>query len=146
MSEYIEFEINDPARFQMLQEAFQKIKTDKDRNSFEDENVYLRFFDEKAKYYFGWYSEKENKEWSEKWFSTPLENRWTNPNLERKWIFGSMIEMFKDGEYELLSCEKVSDKIGRLCYKPFSFPYGGTGCMKALIESFGFEIVEVSDE
>lgn len=145
MSEYIEFKVNNLARFQMLTKVFQKLKANKDNDLFEDDNVYLQFFDEKAKSYFGWYSEKENKEWSEKWFSTPVETRWTNPNLKRKWIFSSMIESFKDGEYELLSCEMISNETARMNYNPFAFPYGGTGCMQVLIESFGFEVTGISE-
>lgn len=62
-----------------------------------------------------------------------------------KWIFGSMIDSFKDGEYELLSCEMISDNKARLNFAVFSDPYGGTDCMKALIESFDFEITEICD-
>ncbi len=145
MSEYIEFKVYDSASFKSLQNAFQKIKADKDIDSFENEETYLKFFDEQAKLYFGWYSEKEIKDWERKWFSTPVETRWNNPSLKMKWIFGSMIECFKDGEYKLLSCEMVSEKKARLNFKPLSYPYGGTGCMQALIESFGFEIIEISD-
>ncbi|MEO6588466.1 MAG: hypothetical protein ABIP06_03970, partial [Pyrinomonadaceae bacterium] len=61
-------------------------------------------------------------------------------------IFGSMLGSFRDGDYEVLSCEITSDGIGRLYYNPPAFPYGGTGCMRALIESLGFKIVEISDE
>ncbi len=146
MSEYIEFKVNDLARFKLLLSVFQKIKADKDNDSFLDTDEYLKFFDEKAKSYFGWYSEEEIKRWSKRWFSTPIEKRWTDPNLKMKWNFGSMLACFKDGNYDLLSCEMISEEIARINYHPFAFPYGGTGCMQALIESFGFEVIEISDE
>lgn len=57
-----------------------------------------------------------------------------------------MIESFKDGEYELLSCEMISDETARINYNPFAFPYGGTDCMKALIEAFGFEVTGISED
>ena len=145
MSEYIEFKVNNSARFKLLQKVFQKIKADKDIDSFQNDEIYLQFFDEKAKSYFGWYSEEENREWSKKWFSTPLEVRWTDPDLKRKWNFNSMVESFKDAEYELLSCEMISDKNARINFNPFAFPYS-IGCLQALIESFGFEVIEISDE
>lgn len=78
MNEYIEFEVDDPARFQILKKVFQKIKSDKNNDSFEDEEIYLKLFDEKAKSYFGWYSEKEIENWKKKWFATPYENRWNS--------------------------------------------------------------------
>jgi len=142
MSEYIEFKVSDLERFELLQRAFLQIKTDKDNDSFEDETFYLQLFDEKAKSYFGWYSEQDLKDWEKRWFSTPVETRWTDPSLKTKWTFDSMLECFKNGEYQLLSCEMVSDERARLNFLSFSHPYGGTGCMQALIESFDFEITE----
>ena len=132
MNEYIEFKVNDLARFKLLQNIFQKIKADKDNDSFQEDKTYLQFFDEKAKSYFGWYSDKEIKEWSEKWFSTPVESRWTNRELKMKWIFGSMIDSFKNSEYELLSCKMISIDKARMTYKPFAFPYGGNGLYASL--------------
>ena len=146
MIECVEFKVNDLERFDLLRNIFQKIKADKDNDSFQDADAYLQFFDEKAKSYFGWYSEEEIKKWSEKWFSTSIETRWTAPSLKMKWDFSSMMESFKDGEYELLSCEMISEETARMNYDPFAFPYGGTGCMQALIESFGFEVEKISDE
>jgi hypothetical protein len=137
---YIEFIVNDLERFDLLKKVFNELKGSKETNSFNEDDYYLNFFDEKAKAYFGTYSDEENLEWSEKWFSTPVEERWNNPDLQRKWDFGSMIEAFKNGEYELLSCEMVTEDKGRINYDPWAYPFGGTGCMKALAESFGFEV------
>ncbi len=146
MVEYIEFEINDFARFRSFQKIFHKLKIDKESRSFEDWKIYLEYFDEEAKSYFGWYSEEENTDWLKKWESTPLDIRWKDKSLKRKWDFESMIASFEDGEYELVSCEKKSDKKARLFFAPYSHPYGGTGCMQALVKSFGFTIIEISDE
>jgi hypothetical protein len=139
---YIEFIVNDPARFESLQKIFNELKKSKDQISFKEDDYYLKFFDDKAKSYFGWYSEEENLEWSNRWFATPLEQRWNDPSLQRKWDFGSMIDAFKNGEYELISCKMISEDIARMKYDPWAYPYGGTGCMKALIESFGFKITK----
>jgi hypothetical protein len=144
MNEYIEFKVIDSERFKLLQNVFQKIKNDKDNDLFEDEEFYLQFFDEQAKAYFGWYTAEEIKNWERKWFSTPIEARWNEPSLKMKWDFGSMIDSFKNVEYQLLSCEMISDESARINFRAFSHPYGGAGCMHALIESFGFEITEVT--
>jgi hypothetical protein len=52
-----------------------------------------------------------------------------------------MIEAFKNGEYELISCELVSSDMAQLEYNPLAFPYGGTDPIKALVEAFGFHVV-----
>jgi hypothetical protein len=53
-----------------------------------------------------------------------------------------MSEAFKNGEYELLSCEVISPGIARLEYNPLAFPYGGTECIKVLLESFGCHVLD----
>jgi hypothetical protein len=139
---FVEFIVNDLKRFEMLRKVFNELKKSKNTDSFEEDDFYLSFFDEKAKSYFGWYSAEENFEWSEKWFATPYEQRWNNPDLERKWDFGSMIDAFKNVEYELLNCEMVSEDKAKITFDPWAYPFGGTGCLKALVESFGFEITK----
>lgn len=139
---YIEFVVPDSTRFENLQSVFNELKNSKDNNSFKEDDFYLNFFDDEAKSYFGWYSEEENFEWSNKWFATPIEQRWNNPDLQRKWDFASMIDAFKCGEYELISCEMISKDLARMKYDPWAYPYGGTRFMKALIESFGFEVTK----
>src|SRR5438128_232699 len=66
-------------------------------------------------------------------------------SLQRKWDFGSMIDAFKDGEYELLSCEIISENRAIFRFMPWADPYGGTGCMQALVESFGFKVTKIED-
>jgi hypothetical protein len=51
-----------------------------------------------------------------------------------------MIDALKNGEYELLGCEKISDRVGRFGFDPHCNPYGGTGCMRALIEAFDHRV------
>lgn len=139
---YIEFVVKDSARFEVLQKVFNEFKDSKEKASIKEDNFYLEFFDDEAKSYFGWYSEEENLEWANKWIALPIEKRWNDPSLQRKWDFGSMIDAFKCGEYELISCEMISKDTARIKYNPWAYPYGGTGCMKALIESFGFEVTK----
>jgi hypothetical protein len=56
-----------------------------------------------------------------------------------------MIDAFKDGEYQLIRCDQIEPGIGRLEFNAFAYPYGGVGCMVALIESFGFKITAIED-
>jgi hypothetical protein len=84
---------------------------------------------------------EELADWQKRWFSTPVPQRWTDTNLKTPWIFSSMIEAFYDGEYDLIACERISDSEGQLTFFPEAYPYGGTGCMKALIEAFDCIVV-----
>ncbi len=52
-----------------------------------------------------------------------------------------MIDSLLTGEYELLSCKSLTSEIGILTFSPYSLPYGGSGAMKALIQSFDCEII-----
>jgi len=54
------------------------------------------------------------------------------PGLQHPWMFDSMIDASKQGEYELLACRLVAPTIAHREFNPFAYPYGGTGCMKAL--------------
>ncbi|MBW4472219.1 MAG: hypothetical protein KME45_17710 [Stenomitos rutilans HA7619-LM2] len=56
-----------------------------------------------------------------------------------------MIEAFENGEYELLGRRRLSHQIARLEFSSYSSPYGGTGCMQALIEAFGHQVTSILD-
>ena len=137
---YIEFDFDDPSRLTQLQCVFEALKKAKESEDFKDERFWLNFFDERAKSYFWWPSDAEIEDWQRRWFATPLPQRWTEPSLKTGWISMSMIEAFSNGEYELLDCRSLRGNCGRIEFEPLAFPYGGTGCMKALVESFGFRV------
>jgi hypothetical protein len=137
---YVEFAVHDCQRFGALEKVFTALKASKESGSFAGKDYWLSFFDKEAVSHFWWPTPAEREEWKRRWFSTPTPQRWTDPSLKRPWDFESMIDAFKNGEYELLSCDLLNGKVGRLCFDPQAHPYGGTGCMKALIESFGFEV------
>jgi hypothetical protein len=52
-----------------------------------------------------------------------------------------MIDVFKNGDYDLVSCQMLSADTARLEYNPHGAPFGGTDCMKALTEAFGFRVI-----
>lgn len=146
MSEYIEFSVTDDKRFEDLQKVFDKLKSDKDEDNIgDDEQPYLVLFDEQARKYFRWSTPEEDELWIRRWFATPIETRWTDKTLNRGWNFGSMIEAFQGGDYDLLSCKMISSNVARLSFYAHGYPYGGTGCMQALVESFGFKVLMIDD-
>jgi hypothetical protein len=59
------------------------------------------------------------------------------------WPLEDILECILRGEYELLGVE-FADNCGRLLYNPFSFPFGGTDSIKAIVEVFGLRVIRDS--
>ena len=138
---YLEFELPEPARFERLVKVFDRLKRSKEQDSWPEIHSWLELFDDAAKATFWWPTADELAAWQRRWFSTPVESRFSDPSLETPWGFDSMIGAFEDGDYVLVVCRKVGDKLGRLDFDPHGWPFGGTGCMRALIEAFGGRVV-----
>lgn len=145
-SQYVEFAVTNENRFKDLQKVFDQLKSDKDEDNMgDDPEPYLVLFDEQARNYFVWSTPEEDALWLKRWFATPIATRWTDKSLYRGWDFGSMIEAFRNGEYELLSCKMLGSNVARLSFYAYAYPYGGTGCLQALVESFGFTVLMIDD-
>ncbi|MEH2109248.1 hypothetical protein [Nostoc sp.] len=56
-----------------------------------------------------------------------------------------MFDAFQNGEYQLIACRMVSANRAKIEFEPFSYPYGGTGAIQALVESFDFVILAEDD-
>ena len=138
---FIEFRVNSHGCFQRLRDVFVALQQSKTSGDWQNEEYWLAYFNDEERATFWWPSERELMEWEQRWFSTPLPDRWSDPTLKTPWIFRSMIDAFKNSEYELKDCRIVTGDIARLEFVPYSHPYGGTGCMEALIHAFGFSIL-----
>jgi len=152
---YVEFKVNDHERFTCLCRVFDALKHDKHKHlnaqdeaestqAFREDEKWLSFFDERARSHFWWPSQQELAAHSAQWFATPLATRRSDPALKRPWMFFSMIDAFKNGEYELISCKMHTSDTAHLSFFPLAWPFGGTGCLKALVEAFDFVIVAES--
>jgi hypothetical protein len=137
---YVEFEIGDEGRYWLLLAAFEALREAKMTGEWRDDNYWLGFFDKVALDHFWWPTPDQRQEWQRRWLSTPVEARFTDPSLDRPWDFGAMIDAFRNGEYDLLSCREAGDGVGRLEFAPHASPYGGTGCMRALVEALGHRV------
>ena len=69
----------------------------------------------------------------------------TDQAMGLTWDFDSLIDAFVNGEYNLLSCEMTDDRKARLCFYALAYPYGGVGCMVALVEAFGGVVTGIDD-
>ena len=135
---YLDFALADAERFSKLQIVFAALKDAKSADTIDpDDDSWLGLFDDSAREYFWWPTPEEVADWQRRWESTPVPQRFTDPSLVTPWDFSSMIEAFKNGEYELVALDRKTDTTGRLTFNPLAWPFGGTNCMRALIESFG---------
>jgi hypothetical protein len=146
MSDYfVEFEISSEDGFCRLERAFNALRVAKQSGEWRDDAYWLEFFTPEDKSKFWWPTPAEREDWQRRWFATPVEKRFTDPTLKTPWVFGSMIDAFKNGDYDLLECERISPNAGRLTFDPHAWPYGGVGCMKALVETFGHRVIAEPD-
>jgi|SRR5882672_11177287 len=142
---YIEFEIESEAGFQKLATLYAALQEAKANDDWKNDAYWLRIIDEGVREHFWWPSEAEAEAWRRKWFSRPIEKRLSDPSLQTKWDYGSMIEAFRNGDYELLACRRSSNERARIEFDPYGHPYGGTECMRCLVEAFGHRVVEVRE-
>ena len=137
---YVEFAYSDERQLESITQVFEALREAKRSGEFRDDAYWLEFFPDSARSTFWWPTPRELDAWKERWFSTPTPQRWSEPSLKTPWIFGSMIEAFENGEYELLRCRRVEAGVARLEFDVHAYPFGGTRCMHALIAAFGGQI------
>lgn len=123
---YVEFELPDPIRFERLAMAFGRLKQAKELNVWPEAGAWLELFDAAALATFSSPTDAERDE-----------SRGPDPAHETPWHFDSLIEAFRNADYHLLECRRISGRLGRLEFDPRAWPYGGTGCIRGLIEAFG---------
>jgi hypothetical protein len=145
---YVELAVSpqEEARFALLLAVTEELRRDKDAEAIDAESPKWRnFFDERALAHFWWPTDEERAEWTRRWFATPVETRFTDPALEHPWDFESLVDAFANGEYQLLGLRRVDPTRARFELDPYAFPYGGLGCVIALIEAFDLRVLEIYD-
>ena len=158
---YIEFEIGDLNRFASLQKMFAKLKEVKNDLI---QDVYLTEKQTSSDYVdpvdnFQWrdYLDDEAIEWFDDTFDfnseegiiywkllelTDPEIRFQHPFFKTpgNWYFESMLDAIFNGDYSLIALVKEQGDRGCLYYNPRAYPFGGSGSLIELIESFGNKI------
>ena len=129
---YLEFELADPIRFARLAVVFGKLKEAKERDMWPEADIWLELFDDAARATFWWPKDDES------------DDQRLDSN-DAPWHFESLIEAFRNGDYCLEECRRITDRVGRLEFEPRAWPYGGTGCMRGLIEAFGGRVLSEVD-
>ncbi len=143
---FVRFIVSDRNRFAKLRAAFEAIKQDKEVGVFRDVAEWLDFFDNAALERFWWPTREDMAAYTAKWQAASVEDREQNPLLSPpSWDFESLFAAFEEGDYDLISCELISNNLGELRFEPHGYPYGGTDCMHMLIQAFGFSVVGEDD-
>ena len=134
----VQFDLTSSERFGLLHTAFNALRDAKSGDFTDAEDPYWKtLFDSSALDFFWWPTPNELQEWQQLWDSTPHDLRLTEPKLQKPWDFASMIDAFECGDYDLIELRRNESGTGQLLFDPHGFPFGGTGCMRALIECFG---------
>ncbi len=165
---YIEFKIGDITRFACLQRMFAKLKEVKD-NLIQDVYLtekqtssdyvdpvdnfnWKEYLDDKAIEWFNDTFDFNSEEGMVYWQLLELtepEIRFQHPFFKTpgNWYFESMLDAILNGDYSLVALVKEGDKPngmaslrGCLYYNPRAYPFGGSGSLIELIESFGNQI------
>jgi hypothetical protein len=142
---FVEFEIGNAERFAALSRVFAALKHDKAAGAFRSVEAWKAFFDAQALSHFWWPSPTELEDWKRRYLATPYPQRFSEPSLKRPWDFASLIEAFQNGDYELLGLSQIEGGLARLDFAPYGHPFGGTGCMRALIEAFDHRVTVDSE-
>lgn len=143
---YVEFAVASDQGYQRLDAVVAALAVAKRTDDFKDDAHWLPYFNSEERSRFWWTTEAELREWSQRWEAAPVDRRLSDPAFQPPaWDFGSMIDAFRNGDYDLLGCQLRSPQVGRLEFEPFGRPLGGKGCMRALIEAFGHRVIAESD-
>jgi hypothetical protein len=145
MSEFVEFLISSPERFSALQRVFAELKHDKDANDWRSTEELLEFFDTESRGHFFWPPDDVRIQLLEDLKTRPILEIPTEQASGQTWDFDSLEDAFVNGEYNLLSCEIVGEGKARLNFYALAYPYGGVGCMVALIEVFSGVVTGIED-
>ena len=157
---YIEFQIGNLTRFASLQKMFAKLKqvkndliediylTEKTNSDYVDpvDNFQWRdYLDDKAIEWFNDTFDFNSEEGIIYWKLLELtapEIRFQHPFFKTpgNWYFESMLDAILNGDYTLIALVKEKGNRGCLYYNPRAYPFGGSGSLIELIESFGNQV------
>lgn len=141
---YVEFVPKDAESLRRTDALFQAIGAAKESGMRPEDAVLTGYLNDEERACFWNPSPDEEREWNAHWSSTPVDVRLSPDMVTPGWHFGSMLDAFWNGEYELVA---IQEENGRhyLTFDPFAYPYGGTGCMVALLECFGHTVTGIED-
>src|SRR5579871_5098713 len=145
MSQFVEFSISSQERFAALQRVFGELKRDKEACNWRSNGEFLNLFDAEALSHFHWPPDDVRRQRLEDLRTKLTIETPTEQATGLRWDFDSLVDAFVNGEYNLLNCEMTDDGKARLNFDALAYPYGGVGCMVALVEAFGGIVTGIED-
>ena len=142
---HVKFKIASLEQMERLTRVVKELRHDKEAGQFRSDEEWKQFFSAEELQSFWWPSDEERDEWQRRWFSTPVETRFSDPTLQLPWDFSSMLDSIRDGEYSLIGVRAEGPQLGVLEFDPEAYPFGGTGCLRALILAYGHTLVGYDD-
>lgn len=140
----IRFRVSDQNRFESLRQLFYKLKADKENDSF-DPQEWPALVPEEVKPNFDWPTDEDRQKWLSVRNSTVICYGDPADDLSTRWDFFRVFESIEEGEYSLISCELIEERVAEIHIDPEAYPYGGVDPMIALAEAFGFFLLGVNE-
>ncbi|HSW13386.1 MAG TPA: hypothetical protein VLI06_11140 [Solimonas sp.] len=141
--QYVKFRIAGEQNFEAVEHIIQAFIAEAQGAPQRSDEDWLALFGDESKAYFWWPTPQEEDEWKATWFGTPYQQR--HLLLPTRWDFGSLIETVKNNEWELLGVSRSDDGTAIISFVSHAYPFGGTGCLVAIAEALGHEVIERDD-
>jgi len=142
---YIRFQIASQSQLERLQRIVSELRSDKQSGEFRADLEWMTCFTTEELKSFWNPTQAELADWQRRWLATPVSERSKDPSLQTPWDFRSMIDAIRNGEYELLGVRTDDMTTGFLEFDPHAYPFGGTGCLRALVLAYGHRLVGYDD-
>lgn len=96
---------------------------------------------ERYKTKFWWSKKKEKEGWLIKYKAASVEERKSNPELQKPWDFGSWLIALMNADIVLGKLSIDDDGTGQLEFEQVSWPSGGVDALEVLIKIHDGEII-----
>lgn len=141
----VQFAVQDLTRLKALTRLFEEVKRDKDAGALRDPNAWLDLIPDEVKLAFDWPTKEDREYWLNVRNTTPIWVPEPSEQIGERWDFYRIWEAIEDGDYDILGCVTVADRIAEVQIDPHGYPYGGVGPVIALVEAFGFVVLGVNE-
>ena len=140
---FVEFSSSEDAMLLRTIDCVNLVAALKRDGTFDDQHL-ADEFSAAEKSYFWSPTPDEVRDWNAFWFSTPVAERHSPRIPMPEWDYGSMVDAIAGADFVL---KGVVTEGGRsyLTFEPHSYPFGGTGCLVALLECLGNTVCSVND-
>lgn len=140
----ITFQPQDHSSLARTNEFFQMVKAAKASGDTEDTAAFESYLNDQERHYFWHPTPDEMAQWNMEWNATPVNVRLSPSMPTPPWDFESMLASLWDGEYDLIEVHAYEGHH-LMSFEPHAYPFGGTGCMVAMLECFGNTVIGIDD-